>query len=124
MGAPYYLRLLGTAYRALGQPAAAAATLVQALRTFEDRGDRYGQATCLVELGQLHQSAGRTGQARGYLERSLLISAELGLSAVEVRARRAIQECTGAGPGRTGASPSQGGGEEWTSPIPPRKDRA
>jgi tetratricopeptide (TPR) repeat protein len=91
-GAPYYLRLLGTAYRALGQPAAAAAALAQALRIFEDRGERYGQATCLLELGELHQAAGRTRPALSYLERSVLISGELGLSAIEARARRAVQE--------------------------------
>jgi tetratricopeptide (TPR) repeat protein len=92
-GAPYYLRMLGTAYRGLGQPAAAVTALGQALGIFEDRGDRYGQATCLLELGELHQAARRAGQALGYLERCLAIAGELGLSAVEARARRAAVEC-------------------------------
>jgi hypothetical protein len=66
---------------------------IQALGIFEDRGDRYGQATCLLKLGELHQAAGRAGQALGCLERCLAIAVELGLSAVEARARRAAQEC-------------------------------
>jgi CHAT domain-containing protein len=70
------LQGIGAAQRDLGDLTAALEPLEKALELRQGMGDRLGQASVLIELGQVHQAVGKPGEAAADFQRALALSEE------------------------------------------------
>jgi tetratricopeptide (TPR) repeat protein len=103
----FLLGMLGDAYIGQGRYQDGIDVLGTAMAVFEERGDRWGAALCLLKQGRAYLALGRADEARGFLERCPPIFRELGLPAYEDAAAQALQACQPA-PGRPVRSAQNG----------------
>jgi len=89
----YFLNLLGDSHTGLGRPEAAIEAYRQAAEAFKSQGAHCSYALCLWKVAQSHLSLGEPWHALGYLEASLPLLHELGLTRHETIARRQLDEC-------------------------------
>lgn len=92
-GQAFLLGMLGDSYTGQRRYQEGIEALSSALAAFEEHGDRRGQALCLLKIGRAYLALGQTGPAGEYLQRAFPIFAELGLTAHEDMAIRALNEC-------------------------------
>ena len=92
-GQAFLLGMLGDSYTGQRRYQEGIEALSSALAAFEEHGDRRGQALCLLKIGRAYLALGQTGPAREYLQRAFPIFGELGLTAHEDIAIRALNEC-------------------------------
>jgi hypothetical protein len=95
--------MLGDAYIGQGRYLDGVDVLGTAMAVFEDRGDRWGAALCLLKRGRAYLALGRAGEAEALPERCLPIFRELDLPAYEDAAVAALRTCQIA-PGRPARS--------------------
>jgi hypothetical protein len=81
-GEAFLLGMLGDAYIGQGRYLGGVDVLGTAMAVFEDRGDRWGAALCLLKQGRAYLALGRVGEAKALLERCLPIFRELDLPGV------------------------------------------
>ncbi len=89
----YFLDLLGDSQVGLGRYEAAIEAYRQAAEEFGAQGARCSYALCLLKIADSHLSLGEPWHAVGYLEASLPLLRELGLTRHETIARRQLGEC-------------------------------
>jgi tetratricopeptide (TPR) repeat protein len=75
---PDTLVSLAQAKNVLGEVAEAMRLYHDALKMYEDAGDRAGQATTLNNIGGVYHSIGQPDKALGYYHQALLITEEVG----------------------------------------------
>lgn len=76
-GRAYALRDAGFAAMRLGMLADAIRSLERGLTAYEDLGDRHGQFSCMLQLGQAYLQQARFVEATGILEKSLALCQEM-----------------------------------------------
>jgi tetratricopeptide (TPR) repeat protein len=101
-GEAFLLGMLGDAYIGQGRHRDGIDVLGTAMAMFEERGDRWGVALCLLKQGRAYLALGHPDEAGGLLRRCLTIFRELGLPAYEEAAAEALRACPPA-PGRPGS---------------------
>jgi tetratricopeptide (TPR) repeat protein len=72
------LETLGAARRANGSPATARECHERSLASFRSRGERYGSAYALLNLGRCAADLGRTAEARDHFAAALRLFSEMG----------------------------------------------
>ena len=83
----YFLNLLGDSHTGLGRHEAAIEAYRQAAEEFKSSGAHCSYALCLWKVAESHLSLGEPWHALGYLEASLPLLRELGLTRHEALAR-------------------------------------
>jgi tetratricopeptide (TPR) repeat protein len=108
----YFLNLLGDSHTGLGRYEAAIEAYRQAADGFKSQGAHCSYALCLWKVAEGHLSLGEPWHALGYLQASLPLLHELGLTRHEALAREQLKACqaelAGArllGEGRAGQRP-------------------
>jgi tetratricopeptide (TPR) repeat protein len=81
------LETLGTTRRANGAPAAARDCHLRSLASFRSRGERYGSAQALVNLGRCATDLGQPDEARALFAEALGIFTEVGNTDGQARVR-------------------------------------
>ena len=89
----YFLDLLGDSHNGLGRHEAAIEAYRQAAEEFKSQGAHCSYALCLWKVAQSHLSLGEPWHALGYLEASLPLLHELGLTRHEALAREQLAQC-------------------------------
>ena len=89
----YFLDLLGDSYTGLGRHEAAIEAYRQAAEEFRSQGAHCSYALCLFKVADGHLSLGEPWHALGYLEASLPLLHELGLTRHEALAREQLARC-------------------------------
>ena len=89
----YFLNLLGDSHTGLGRHEAAIEAYRQAAEGFKSQGAHCSYALCLWKVAQSHLSLGEPWHALGYLEASLPLLHELGLTRHEGLAREQLAQC-------------------------------
>jgi tetratricopeptide (TPR) repeat protein len=89
----YFLNLLGDSHTGLGGHEAAIEAYRQAAEAFKSQGAHCSHALCLWKVAQSHLSLGEPWHALGYLEASLPLLQELGLTRHAALAREQLAQC-------------------------------
>jgi tetratricopeptide (TPR) repeat protein len=89
----YFLNLLGDSQTGLGRHEAAIEAYRQAAEEFKSQGAHCSHALCLWKVAQSHLSLGEPWHALGYLEASLPLLHELGLTRHAALAREQLVQC-------------------------------
>jgi tetratricopeptide (TPR) repeat protein len=89
----YFLNLLGDSHTGLGRHEAAIEAYRQAADGFKSQGAHCSYALCLWKVAQSHLSLGEPWHALGYLEASLPLLHELGLTRHAALAREQLAQC-------------------------------
>jgi tetratricopeptide (TPR) repeat protein len=89
----YFLNLLGDSHTGLGRHEAAIEAYRQAADGFKSQGAHCSYALCLWKVAEGHLSLGEPWHALGYLQASLPLLHELGLTRHEALARRQLDAC-------------------------------
>ena len=89
----YFLNLLGDSHTGLGRHEAAIEAYRQAAEAFKSQGAHCSYALCLWKVAESHLSLGEPWHALGYLEASLPLLHELGLTRHEALAREQLAQC-------------------------------
>ena len=89
----YFLNLLGDSHTGLGRHEAAIEAYRQAAEEFKSHGAHCSYALCLWKVAQSHLSLGEPWHALGYLQASLPLLHELGLTRHEGLAREQLAQC-------------------------------
>ena len=89
----YFLNLLGDSHVGLGRHEAAIEAYRQAAEGFKSQGAHCSYALCLWKVAQNHMSLGEPWHALGYLEASLPLLHELGLTRHAALAREQLAQC-------------------------------
>ncbi|MGH3123796.1 MAG: tetratricopeptide repeat protein [Streptosporangiaceae bacterium] len=89
----YFLNLLGDSHTGLGRHEAAIEAYRQAAEEFKSQGAHCSYALCLWKVAESHLSLGEPWHALGYLEASLPLLHELGLTRHEALAREQLAHC-------------------------------
>lgn len=89
----YFLNLLGDSQTGLGRHEAAIEAYRQAAEGFKSQEAHCSYALCLWKVAQSHLSLGEPWHALGYLEASLPLLHELGLTRHAALARRQLDAC-------------------------------
>ena len=89
----YFLDLLGDSHTGLGRHEAAIEAYRQAAEEFRSQGAHCSYALCLFKVADGHLSLGEPWHALGYLEASLPLLHELGLTRHEALAREQLAQC-------------------------------
>ena len=89
----YFLDLLGDSHTGLGRHEAAIEAYRQAAEGFKSQGAHCSYALCLWKVAQSHVSLGEPWHALGYLEASLPLLHELGLTRHAALAREQLAQC-------------------------------
>jgi tetratricopeptide (TPR) repeat protein len=89
----YFLNLLGDSHTGLGRHEAAIEAYRQAAEEFKSSGAHCSYALCLWKVAESHLSLGEPWHALGYLEASLPLLHELGLTRHEALAREQLTQC-------------------------------
>jgi len=89
----YFLNLLGDSHTGLGRHEAAIEAYRQAAEGFKSQGAHCSYALCLWKVAQSHLSLGEPWHALGYLQASLPLLHELGLTRHEALAREQLAQC-------------------------------
>lgn len=89
----YFLDLLGDSQVGLGRYEAAIEAYRQAAEEFRTQGAQCSYALCLFKIADSHLAQGEPWHAIGYLEASLPLLCDLGMSRHETIARRQLDEC-------------------------------
>ena len=89
----YFLNLLGDSHTGLGRHEAAIEAYRQAAEEFRSSGAHCSYALCLWKVAESHLSLGEPWHALGYLEASLPLLHELGLTRHEALARDQLAQC-------------------------------
>jgi tetratricopeptide (TPR) repeat protein len=89
----YFLDLLGDSHTGLGRHEAAIEAYRQAAEEFKSQGAHCSYALCLFKVADGHLSLGEPWHALGYLEASLPLLHELGLTRHEALAREQLAQC-------------------------------
>jgi len=89
----YFLNLLGDSHTGLGRHEAAIEAYRQAAEAFKSQGAHCSYALCLWKVAQSHLSLGEPWHALGYLEASLPLLHELGLTRHAALAREQLAQC-------------------------------
>jgi tetratricopeptide (TPR) repeat protein len=89
----YFLNMLGDSHAGLGRHEAAIDAYRQAAEEFKSEGAHCSYALCLLKVAERHLSLGEPWHALGYLEASLPLLGELGLTRHEALAREQLAQC-------------------------------
>ena len=89
----YFLNLLGDSHTGLGHHEAAIEAYRQAAEAFKSQEAHCSYALCLWKVAQSHLSLGEPWHALGYLEASLPLLHELGLTRHAALAREQLAQC-------------------------------
>jgi tetratricopeptide (TPR) repeat protein len=89
----YFLNLLGDSHTGLGRHEAAIEAYRQAAEEFKSQEAHCSYALCLWKVAQSHLSLGEPWHALGYLEASLPLLHELGLTRHAALAREHLAQC-------------------------------
>jgi len=89
----YFLNLLGDSHTGLGRHEAAIEAYRQAADAFKSQEAHCSYALCLWKVAESHLSLGEPWHALGYLEASLPLLHELGLTRHEALARDQLAQC-------------------------------
>jgi tetratricopeptide (TPR) repeat protein len=89
----YFLNLLGDSHTGLGRHEAAIDAYRQAAEAFKSQGAHCSYALCLWKVAEGHLSLGEPWHALGYLQASLPLLHELGLTRHEALAREQLAQC-------------------------------
>jgi tetratricopeptide (TPR) repeat protein len=89
----YFLNLLGDSHAGLGRHEAAIEAYRQAADAFKSQGAHCSYALCLWKVAENHLSLGEPWHALGYLEASLPLLQELGLTRHAALAREQLAQC-------------------------------
>ena len=89
----YFLNLLGDSHTGLGRHEAAIEAYRQAAEAFKSQGAHCSYALCLWKVAERHLSLGEPWHALGYLEASLPLLDELGLTRHAALAREQLAQC-------------------------------
>ena len=89
----YFLDLLGDSHTGLGRHEAAIEAYRQAAEGFKSQGAHCSYALCLFKVAGSHLSLGEPWHALGYLQASLPLLHELGLTRHEGLAREQLAQC-------------------------------
>jgi tetratricopeptide (TPR) repeat protein len=89
----YFLNLLGDSHTGLGRHEAAIEAYRQAAEEFKSQGAHCSHALCLCKVAESHLSLGEPWHALGYLEASLPLLHELGLTRHAALAREQLAQC-------------------------------
>ena len=89
----YFRNLLGDSHTGLGRHEAAIEAYRQAAEGFKSREAHCSYALCLWKVAQSHLSLGEPWHALGYLEASLPLLHELGLTRHAALAREQLAQC-------------------------------
>jgi tetratricopeptide (TPR) repeat protein len=89
----YFLNLLGDSHAGLGHHEAAIEAYRQAAEAFKSQGAHCSHALCLWKVAESHLSLGEPWHALGYLEASLPLLQELGLTRHAALARERLAQC-------------------------------
>ena len=89
----YFLDLLGDSHTGLGRHEAAIEAYRQAADGFKSQGAHCSYALCLWKVAEGHLSLGEPWHALGYLEASLPLLHELGLTRHAALAREQLAQC-------------------------------
>jgi tetratricopeptide (TPR) repeat protein len=89
----YFLNLLGDSHTGLGRHEAAIEAYRQAAEGFKSQRAHCSYALCLWKVAQSYLSLGEPWHALGYLEASLPLLHELGLTRHAALARRQLDAC-------------------------------
>jgi tetratricopeptide (TPR) repeat protein len=89
----YFLNLLGDSHTGLGRHEAAIEAYRQAAEAFKAQGAHCSYALCLWKVAERHLSLGEPWHALGYLQASLPLLHELGLTRHEALAREQLAQC-------------------------------
>ena len=89
----YFLNLLGDSHHGLGHAEAAIEAYRQAAEEFRAQGAQCSYALCLFKIADGHLSLGEPWHALGYLQASLPLLHELGLTRHEGLAREQLAQC-------------------------------
>ena len=89
----YFLNLLGDSHTGLGRHEAAIEAYRQAAEEFKSQGAHCSYALCLWKVAESHLSLGEPWHALGYLQASLPLLHELGLTRHEGLAREQLAQC-------------------------------
>ena len=120
--AAYFLNSLGDSHKGLGHCEAAIEAYRQAAEGFRSQGAPCSYALCLVKIADSHLSLGEPWHALGYLEASVPLLGELGLTRHEALAREQLTHCQAELAGAR-LVPEAGGPAETLSPYPRDKGR-
>jgi tetratricopeptide (TPR) repeat protein len=109
----YFLNLLGDSHTGLGRHEAAIEAYRQAAEEFKSQGAHCSHALCLWKVAESHLSLGEPWHALGYLQASLPLLHELGLTRHEALAREQLAQCrselsAGIGPADLSPYPRRG----------------
>jgi tetratricopeptide (TPR) repeat protein len=85
--------MLGDSHAGLGRHEAAIEAYRQAADEFRSQGAHCSYALCLLKVAESHLSLGEPWHALGYLEASLPLLHELGLTRHEALAREQLAQC-------------------------------
>jgi tetratricopeptide (TPR) repeat protein len=89
----YFLNLLGDSHTGLGRYEAAIEAYRQAAEAFKSQGAHCSYALCLWKVADGHLTLGEPWHALGYLQASLPLLQELGLTRHEALAREQLAQC-------------------------------
>jgi tetratricopeptide (TPR) repeat protein len=89
----YFLDLLGDSHNGLGRPAAAIEAYCQAAEGFKAQGAQCSYALCLFKIADTYLSIRQPWHAVSYLELSLPLLSDLGLTRHEALARNHLANC-------------------------------
>ncbi len=89
----YFLDLLGDSQVGLGRYEAAIEAHRQAAEEFRTQGAQCSYALCLFKIADSHLALGEPWHAIGYLEASLPLLGDLGMTRHETIARRQLDGC-------------------------------
>ena len=89
----YFLNLLGDSHAGLGRHEAAIEAYRQAAEAFKSQEAHCSYALCLWKVAENHLSLGEPWHALGYLEASLPLLQELGLTRHAALAREQLAQC-------------------------------
>ena len=89
----YFLNLLGDSHTGLGRHEAAIEAYRQAAEAFKSQEGHCSYALCLWKVAESHLALGEPWHALGYLEASLPLLQELGLTRHAALAREQLAQC-------------------------------
>lgn len=89
----YFLNLLGDSHTGLGRHEAAIEAYRQAAEAFKSQGAHCSHALCLWKVAESHLALGEPWHALGYLEASLPLLQELGLTRHAALALEQLAQC-------------------------------